>query len=92
MITGLVDLGVDIGLIEVISRIWDDGGYWVVQARVEMVTIEEAVLLGCPKCGYLFQGQNRDFQRAALAGGLLRVCETREGSAFRVDALDELFC
>lgn len=57
-----------------------------------MVTIEEAVLLSCRDCGYLFQGQNWDFQRAALAGGLSRVCKIREGSAPLVDILEAVFC
>lgn len=84
-------------VIWIVSFTWlegcfNDGGHWVVQARVEMVTIEEGFLLGCTKCSRLFQGQNWDFYWAALACSLLWVCKIWESVALLVDSLEGLCC
>ncbi|CAL5341510.1 unnamed protein product [Camellia sinensis] len=63
------------------------GGYWVVQARVEMAAIEEALLPGSTNCGDQFQGQNRNVYGASLANGLQWMCKTGEDLAFVVDLL-----
>ena len=72
-----------------ILGILGDGGYWAVQSGVEMAAIEG--LLFCGEDGSeLFKRQDWDFQGAALADGVLWMCEIRERSSVLVGVLEKL--